>query len=52
MSIHFPRRAGIPDKKPLSNSLLTGVRRLNQRTIDKAEFFMEVADIVKDIASD
>lgn len=50
--IHFPRRAGIPDRKPLSNTLLTGVRRLNQRTLEKAELLSDVAELVSGIAGD
>lgn len=50
--VHFPRRPGIPDKKPLSNSLLTGVRRLDRKTMEKIEFIGGIAELVSDIAGD
>ncbi len=49
---HFPRRSGIPERKPLSNALLTGVRRLDRRTRDKVEFLTGVAELVSGFAGD
>ena len=50
--IHFPRRPGIPEKKPLSNSLLTGVRRLDRNTMEKIEFIGGVVELVNGLAGD
>ena len=50
--IHFPRRAGIPERKPLSNSLLTGVSRMPKQMLERAAIVADIAEIVTDFAGD
>ena len=50
--IHFPRRPGIPERKPLSNSLLTGERRMPKQLLEQVSLAMDVVEFVKDIAEE